>query len=81
MGIAIVIITGLVVMTVAAAGFDFLSKRNKIYSKYNDKQIIELEERIRILENIEIERVDQIKKIQDELKFVNNLLEDKSISK
>jgi hypothetical protein len=78
MGIAIVIVIGLVVMTVAAAGFDYLSKRNKSNSSVSIKQIQILEERIKILENNEIERIEQVRKIQEEVKFVNKLLEDKS---
>jgi len=78
MGIAIVIIAGLVVMTVVAAGFDFLTKKNKSNSSVSINQIKDLEDRIKMLENNEIERIDQIRKIQDEVKFVNKLLEDKS---
>jgi hypothetical protein len=78
MGIAIVIVIGLVVMTVAAAGFDYLSKRRKSNSSVSIKQIQILEERIKILENNEIERIEQVRKIQEEVKFVNKLLEDKS---
>jgi hypothetical protein len=48
MGIAIVIVIGLVVMTVAAAGFDYLSKRRKSNSSISIKQIQILEERIKI---------------------------------
>ncbi len=78
MGIAIVIVIGLVVMTVAAAGFDYLSKRTKSNSSVSIKQIQILEERIKMLENNEIERIEQVRKIQEEVKFVNKLLEDKS---
>jgi uncharacterized small protein (DUF1192 family) len=80
MGIAIVIISGLVVMTVVAAGFDFLAKKNKSNSNVSINQLRELEDRIKILENNEIERTEQILKLQDEVKFVNKLLEDKSRS-
>jgi len=80
MGIAIVIISGLVVMTIVAAGFDFLAKKNKSKSNDSINQLRELEDRIKILENNEIERTEQILKLQDEVKFVNKLLEDKSRS-
>jgi hypothetical protein len=80
MGIAIVIISGLLVMTIVAAGFDFLAKKNKSKSNVSINQLRELEDRIKILENNEIERTEQILKLQDEVKFVNKLLEDKSRS-
>jgi TolA-binding protein len=78
MGIAIVIIAGLVVMTVVAAGFDFLSRKSRSSAGVASQQLKELEERIKTLEINETERMEQIRKIQDEVKFVNRLLEDKT---
>jgi hypothetical protein len=80
MGIAIVIISGLVVMTIVGAGFDFLTKRNKTNADISFRQLKDLEDRIKILETNEVERIEQIIKIQDEVKFMNKLLEDKSKS-
>ena len=79
MGIAVVIVVGMVIMTVVAAGFDFLTKKDKSSSSVSATQVKDLEERIKILEINESERTEQLKKIQDEVKFMNKLLlEDKS---
>ncbi|THB66205.1 MAG: hypothetical protein D6B26_03030 [Spirochaetaceae bacterium] len=78
MEIALIVVGGLVVMTVVASGFDFLAKRHKSRAGIPPGKISELEERIKNLESNDLDRLETIKKLQEEIVFVNNLLEDKS---
>jgi len=76
MGIAIAIVAGLSVMTLIAAGFDFLTKRSKNLNKDDLKRMGDLETRIAALEQGALLKDELIKRLQDDLSFYGKLLED-----
>ncbi len=76
MGIAIAIVVGLSVMTLIAAGFDFLTKRSKDINKDDLKRLGDLETRVVALEQGAALKDEVIKKLQDDLSFYGKLLED-----
>ena len=77
MGIAFIIVGGLVLMTVFGAGFDYLKKRKAISGKITEKKVLELEKRIDILESNLYDKDEKIKQLEKEISFVNKLLEKK----
>lgn len=77
MGIAIVIVSGLVVMTIAAVAGDIISKTRKP-SGADPSAIRELRDRIEELERQSQDRDQRIMRLEGEVAFTTKLLEDKS---
>ncbi|MBN1242975.1 MAG: hypothetical protein JXA15_09765 [Spirochaetales bacterium] len=77
MGITLTIVGGLVLMTIAAAGFDYLGRRAKA-SPADAARTRELERRLEALETRVQDRDERVAKLEGELAFVNRLLEDRS---
>lgn len=84
MGITLVIVGGLVLVSVVAGGFDYLSKRNAGAAGGAagraglERRLGELEARQAALEREVRDRDEEIAKLRSDLSFVNRLLEDKS---
>jgi uncharacterized coiled-coil protein SlyX len=78
MGIALVIVGGLVLITAVASGFDYLGKRRKRISAEVDRKVVQLEERLATLEGKVAERDERIAQLESDLSFTNRLIEDKS---
>ncbi len=77
MWITFIIVGGLVAMTAFAAGFDYLSKKNKGLGAEGEKRLARVEEKISSMEKALLERDEEILKLRNEVGFVNRLIEDK----
>ncbi len=77
MGITLTIVGGLVLMTIAAAGFDYLGRRAKA-APADAARTRELERRLDALEARLEDRDGRVAKLEGELAFLNRLLEDRS---
>jgi len=77
MGITLTIVGGLVLMTIAAAGFDYLGRRAKA-APAEAARSRELERRLEALESRLQDRDERVAKLEGELAFLNRLLEDRS---
>jgi hypothetical protein len=86
MGIAAIIVGGIVLMTIFASMGDALSKiaqarikaRGQAGAAAPQEEIEALHRRLNALESRLEDREDAVKKLQDELRFVSRMLEDKS---
>ena len=78
MGIALIIVGGLVLMTVSAAGFDYLAKRKRRADKQTENTVALLEERLANLEAKVAERDERISQLESDVSFVSKLIEDKT---
>lgn len=78
MGIVIAILAGLTAMTAIAAGFDYLGKRSKGISGDLEKKVVELENRISIVESTVAAKEDEIRQLEHKIEFMDRLLEDKT---
>ena len=77
MGIALVIVGGLVLMTVFATGFDFMTKRRNRVDNETKQKVVELERKMAALEQTTMEKDDKIAQLESEFAFLNKLLEKK----
>ncbi len=77
MGIALVVTGGIVLVTVFASVFDYLSKKNKGLNKDAIKKVDELEKRLNILESTIEDRNERIEKLESDLSFMTKLIEQK----
>jgi len=77
MGIALIIVGGLVLMTIFASGFDFLTKRRNKLDDETKKKVAELETKVLALEQLAKEKDDRIGQLENDFAFVNKLLEKK----
>lgn len=77
MGIAFTIVTGLVLMTIFASGFDFLSKRRNRLDNETKQKVAQLEQRLAIMESAVSERDEKISQLETDISFVNKLIEKK----
>lgn len=78
MGIALIIVGGLVLMTGFATAFDYLGKRKNKAGSELEKKVGLLEQRLATVEAKVAEKDDRISQLQDEVAFVNKLIENKS---
>jgi chaperonin cofactor prefoldin len=78
MGIAIAIIAGLTVMTLIAAGFDYMGKKSKGVSKELEKRLEEIEKKMQYLESTLVDKEEEIKQLGIKIEFMDRLLEDKT---
>jgi chaperonin cofactor prefoldin len=77
MDIALVIVGGLAVMTLVAAGFDYLVKRSKAVDKATKAKVEDLELRLKEIEVAQAAKDERIAQLEQEVGFVNKLLEKK----
>lgn len=78
MGIALIIVGGLVLMTLFASGFDYLTKRRKRVDDETKARVVELEGKLAALENQLHDSNERIGQLEGDLSFMNKLIEDKS---
>lgn len=81
MEIALIVAAGLSVMTLIAAGFDYLGKRSKRADSGVTDHLKKLESRIAVLEASSLEKDGVIQKLETEMQFLNKLLVDKTEKK
>ncbi len=62
-------------MTLIAAGFDYLGRRAKRADPGLERRIAELERRVAVLDSALAEKDGQLLQLQNELSFVNRLLD------
>lgn len=77
MGIALIVVGGLVLMTIFASGFDFLKKRRERLDQETKNKVMELERKVAMLESMITERNDKMLQLEDDVSFVTKLLEEK----
>ncbi len=77
MGIAIVIVCGLVVMTVFASGFDFLTKRRNRVDNETKLKVVELEKKVSNMEQAIKDKDARVAQLESDYMFLNKLLEKK----
>lgn len=85
MSIALAIIMGIVAISVVAIGGDIVTTSIKARAKAaagaDPKELEALRERLRLLETRLDDRDAQVRKLEEDLRFVSRLLEDKSGSR
>lgn len=77
MGIAFVIVGGLVLMTLAASLFSYLGEKKKRLDPSLESKIEGLERRISELEQKSTGSDERFEQIEEEVAFVNKLISDK----
>ena len=77
MEIALIIVGGLVLMTIFASGFDFLTKRRNKLDNDTKLKVIELEKKVSNLERMSNDKDDKINQLDSDLSFLNKLIEKK----
>ena len=77
MGIALVIMGGLVLISIFAAGFDFLAKGRTRLDDDTRKKVELLEQKMAELENSTKEKEVRVEQLENDLAFLNRLLEKK----
>jgi hypothetical protein len=77
MGITLIIVGGLVLMTVFASGFDYLSKKRKRLDDATKKKVDELEKKVAQLESLVHDKNDRIMQLEEDVSFVTKLIEKK----
>lgn len=78
MGIALVIVGGLVLMTLAASAFSYLGEKKKGVDPNIVKKIEAIEERLSSLEAGTGQVDERIQQIENDVSFVNKLLTDRT---
>ena len=78
MTIALIIVGGVVLTTLTASFFDYLGKRKGKRDPALEGRVAELEKRVEAAETRIAERDDRIAQLENELTFVNKLIEDKT---
>jgi hypothetical protein len=78
MGIALIIVGGIVVVTAVASVFDYLGKKRKGGDPQVEGRLAALEQRLAAAETKIEERDEKIAQIENDVAFVNRLIEDKS---
>ncbi len=77
MGIAFVIVGGLVLMTAFASGFDYLTKRRNKLDNETKQKVVDLEKRMIAMEQTGREKDARIAQLENDYTFLNRLLEKK----
>jgi chaperonin cofactor prefoldin len=77
MEIAAIITGGILLMVLFASFFDFLGKRKKKSDKALETQVAALEQRVTGLETKLLDKDEKINQLENEISFVNRLIEGK----
>jgi chaperonin cofactor prefoldin len=77
MGIAIIIVGGLVIVSIVASVFGFLEKKKGRDDTALEERIKLLEARVNTIYESSQERDDKVNKLEADLRFLNRLIEDK----
>lgn len=77
MGIALVVAGGLVLMTLFASGFDFLTKRRNKLDDETKRKVTEMETRMAALEQTIRDKDQRVAQLETDYAFLNKLLEKK----
>lgn len=77
MGIALVIVGGVVLTTIAASLFDYLGKRRRPADRQLEGRVAALEKRVETAEAAIASRDERVAQLESDLDFVNKLIEDK----
>ena len=75
MEIVLIISGSLVLISLFAAGFDFLTKRRNKIDEETKRKVIELEKKVAILESIIDERDNKMSQLENDVSFVTKLIE------
>jgi hypothetical protein len=81
MEIAAIITGGVLLITFFATFFDYLGKRKKKSDKQLEAKVDVLEKRLQGLEERLIEKDDKIGRLENEISFVNKLIEERAEKK
>ncbi|MBN2533023.1 MAG: hypothetical protein JXB88_09030 [Spirochaetales bacterium] len=77
MGITLIIVGGVVLVTLFASGFDYLTKKRQRLDQETKNKVTELEKKVAELESMITERNDRVLQLEDNVSFVTKLLEEK----
>ncbi|MBN2510152.1 MAG: hypothetical protein JXB03_07745 [Spirochaetales bacterium] len=77
MEITFIIVSGLVLMTAFASGFDYLTKRRNRLDADTKTKVTRIEQKLHDLENTLHERDERILQLENDLAFLSRLLEKK----
>ena len=75
MWIALIIAGGVVLVTVFASGFDFLTKRRNKLDNETKNTVVELQRRVATLEQIVKDKDDKVQQLENDLSFMRKLIE------
>jgi len=78
MEITLIIVGGIVVTTLIAGIFDFAGKRKASVDPQVNKRMVELENRLDMLQVTLAEKDEKIERLSNEIGFVNRLLDQRS---
>ncbi len=77
MGLAFIIVGGVVLMTVFASGFDFLTKRRNRLDNETKLKVDEMEKKVAHLELLINDKNEKMLQLENDVSFLNKLLEKK----
>ena len=77
MGLAFIIVGGVVLMTVFASGFDFLTKRRNRMDNETKLKVDEMEKKVAHLELLINDKNEKMLQLENDVSFLNKLLEKK----
>jgi prefoldin subunit 5 len=77
MGITIAIVTGIIISTAVAGYFDYLGKKAKNAAPDLERKIESMEKRLNQLDAVLAEKNERMKQLEEEVSFMNRLLEKK----
>ena len=78
MEIAIVIAGGLVLISLIAGFFDYMGKKKKKTDLALETKVTELDQKVTALEDRLHEKDERLNQLENEISFINRLIEDKS---
>jgi hypothetical protein len=78
MEIALIITGGVVLVSIIAGLFDFLTKRKKKADHVLENKVTEIEQKLQKLEGKLLEKDERINQLESEISFVTRLIEDKT---
>lgn len=78
MEITLIIVAGIVLSVFSASLFEFLAKRKKKGNKELENKLNAIEKKVLALEDKIAEKDERIDQLENEMSFVNKLIEDKS---
>lgn len=82
MGIALIVVAGIVIISVVASGFDYLGKKRAADQPASPSSMAEtvalLEKRVAFLEEELSEKSVKLEQLRTDVSFMNKLIEDKT---